>query len=331
MKMKNMLKTLIGGLAATLISVAHAQTGATGTGQTWPTKPVRLVVGYAPGGVADITARMVAQKLSLSLGQQVIVENKPGAGLIAASDAVAKAEPDGHTLLHLNSGNAVSAALYRTLPFDTVRDFAPVSAMSLSYILVLTNKGSTLSSIKDVIAMAKSNPDKLNIGTVSIGSGQYMAASLFKAMTGLNLTIVPFKSTPALMTALKSNDIQVAFEVAAPVLSLVRSGDLRAIAISSPQRFETLPEVPTMMEAGVPAYQVTVWNGIAVPAKTPRAIIERLNREINAVLVLPDIRQRFADLGIDAHGGSAEELRGHLAGEIAKWKDLVETSKMEKQ
>lgn len=330
MKMQSMLKALIGGLAAGLISVAHAQTG-TMVGQPWPTKPVRLVVGYAPGGVADITARLVAQKLSVALGQQVIVENKPGAGLIGASEAVAKAEPDGHTLLHLNSGNAVSAALYRTLPFDPVRDFAPVSAMSLSYILVLTNKGSALSSIKDVIAMAKTNPDKLNIGTVSIGSGQYMAASLFKVMTGLDLTIVPFKSTPALMTALKSNDIQVAFEVAAPVLSLVRSGELKAIAISSPQRFSPLPEVPTMMEAGVPSYQVTVWNGIAVPARTPRAIIERLNREINAVLVLPDIRQRFAELGIEAHGGSAEELREHLAVEIAKWKELVETSKMEKQ
>jgi tripartite-type tricarboxylate transporter receptor subunit TctC len=307
---------------------AHAQTAAPAA---WPSKPIKLVVGYAPGGVADITARMVAQKMSVSLGQQVIIENKPSAGLIVASEMVAKADPDGYTLLHLNYGNAVSAALYRSLPFDTVRDFAPISAMGFFDVLVLANKGSSINSIKDIIAMAKASPDKLNIGTVSIGSGQYMAASLFKAMTGLNLTIVPFKSTPALVTALKSNDIQVAFEIGAPVLSLVKSGDLKAVAISSPKRFASLPEVPTMIESGVPGYQVTAWNGIAAPAKTPRAIIERINREVNAALAQPDIRQRFQEFGIDARGGSPEELRDLLAGEIVKWKDLVEATKMEKQ
>jgi tripartite-type tricarboxylate transporter receptor subunit TctC len=307
---------------------AHAQTAAPAA---WPSKPIKLVVGYAPGGVADITARMVAQKMSVSLGQQVIIENKPSAGLIVASEMVAKADPDGYTLLHLNYGNAVSAALYRSLPFDPVRDFAPISAMGFFDVLVLANKGSSINSIKDIIAMAKASPDKLNIGTVSIGSGQYMAASLFKAMTGLNLTIVPFKSTPALVTALKSNDIQVAFEIGAPVLSLVKSGDLKAVAISSPKRFASLPEVPTMIESGVPGYQVTAWNGIAAPAKTPRAIIERINREVNAALAQPDIRQRFQEFGIDARGGSPEELRDLLAGEIVKWKDLVEATKMEKQ
>jgi tripartite-type tricarboxylate transporter receptor subunit TctC len=332
MKATHLIRVMAGCLAAALVwhvPLAQAQTAA--TPQSWPSKPIKLVVGYAPGGVADITARMVAQKLSVSLGQQVIIENKPSAGLIVASEMVAKSDPDGYTLLHLNYGNAVSAALYRSLPFDTVRDFAPVSAMGFFDVLVLANKGSSINSIKDVIAMARATPDKLNIGTVSIGSGQYMAASLFKAMTGLNLTIVPFKSTPALITALKSNDIQVAFEIGAPVLSLVRSGELKAIAISSPKRFASLPEVPTMMESGVAGYQVTAWNGIAAPAKTPRAIIERINREVNAALAQPDIRQRFQEFGIDARGGSPEELRDLLAGEIVKWKDLVEATKMEKQ
>jgi tripartite-type tricarboxylate transporter receptor subunit TctC len=321
--------TLTLGLAALLATGAQAQTAA--SAQAWPSKPIRLVVGYAPGGVADITARMIAQKISVSLGQQVIIENKPSAGLIVASEMVAKADPDGYTLLHLNYGNAVSAALYRTLPFDTVRDFAPVSAMGFFDVMVLANKGSSLSSVKDIIAMAKASPEKLNIGTVSIGSGQYMAASLFKAMTGLNLTIVPFKSTPALISALKSNDIQVAFEIGAPVMSLVRSGDLKALSITSAKRFATLPDVPTMAESGVAGYQVTAWNGIAAPAKTPRAIIERLNREVNAALADPDIRQKFQNFGIDARGGSPEDLRDLLAGEIAKWKNLVETTKMEKQ
>jgi tripartite-type tricarboxylate transporter receptor subunit TctC len=323
-------KALALGAAAMLLSLSPAQAHMVG-GQPWPSRTIRLVVGYGPGGVADITARMIAQKLSLALGRQVIVENKPSAGLIVATELVAKAEPDGYTLLHLNYGNAVSAALYHKLPFDTVHDFAPISAMGFFDVMVLANKGSPLSSIKDVISMAKATPDKLNIGTVSIGSGQHMAAELFKASTGLDLTIVPFKSTPALINALRSNDIQVAFEISAPVLALVKSGDLKALAISSPKRSAILPGVPTMMEAGVAGYQVTAWNGIAAPAKTPRAIIERLNREVNAALADPDIRQKFQNFGIDARGGSPEELRDLLAGEIGKWKELVERTKMEKQ
>ena len=321
--MNFLLKLTAACLAAALLSTAHAQ--------PYPSKPIRIVVGYAPGGVADITARMIAQKLSASLGQQVLIENKPSAGGIVAAETVAKADPDGYTLLHLNYGNAVSAALFRSLPYDTVRDFAPISAMGFFDVLVLANKGSALTSIADVLALARSNPDKLNIGTVSIGSGQYMAASLFKAMTGLELTIVPFKSTPALVAALKSNDIQAAFEIGAPVLALVRNGELKALAVTSPKRFAGLPEVPTMLESGVAGYQVTAWNGVAAPAKTPRAVIERLNREINAALAQPDIRQKFQDFGIDSRGGSPEELRDLLAAEIAKWKDVVEKARIEKQ
>jgi tripartite-type tricarboxylate transporter receptor subunit TctC len=317
------LRALAGILAAAALSTAHAQ--------TYPVKPIRIVLGYAPGGVADITARMVAQKLSSSLGQQVIIDNRPSAGGIVAAEMVAKAEPDGYTLLHLNYGNAVSAALFRSLPYDTVKDFVPVSAMGFFDVLVLANKGSALAGVKDVIALAQSKPDKLNIGTVNIGSGQYMAAALFKAMTGLDLTIVPFKSTPALIAALKSDDIQVAFEIGAPVLALVRSGELKALAVSSAKRFVGLPEVPTVAESGVPGYQVTAWNGVAAPAGTPRAIVERLNKEINAALAQPDIRQKFQEFGIDARGGTPEELRDLLAGEIAKWKNVVETAKIEKQ
>lgn len=299
--------------------------------QGFPNRAIRFVVGYAPGGAADITARMVAQKLSTALGQQVVVDNRPSAGGIVAAEMVAKADPDGYTLLHLNQGNAVSAALFRSLPYDTLKDFAPVSAMGFFDILVLANKGSPLTSVRDVIAMARSSPDKLNIGTVAVGSGQHMAASLFKAMSGLDITLVPFKSTPALMAALKGNDIQVAFEMTAPTRGLVRAGEVKVLAVSSAKRFSGMPEVPTIGESGMPGYQVSAWNGVAARARTPPAVIERLNREIRAALAQPDVREKFLEFGIDPRASSPEELRDLLVGEVARWKDVVATAGIERQ
>jgi len=299
-------------------------------GQSYPARPVRIVVGYAAGGVADITARLVAQKLSVALGQQVIVDNRPSAGGIIAAEIVAKAEPDGYTLLHTTYGNAVSVALFKSLPYDIERDFAPVSPMGFFDILVLVNKGSALNNVRDLVRAANATPDKFNIGTVSIGSGQHMAAELFKATSGASLTIVPFKSTPALVTALLGNEIQAAFEIGAPVMAQVKNGDLKALGVSSEKRFAGLPNVPTVQESGVANYDVTAWNGIAAPAKTPRAIIDRLNREINAALAAPDIQQRFQELGIEARGGSPEDLAAMLKGEIAKWKKLADEIKLER-
>jgi tripartite-type tricarboxylate transporter receptor subunit TctC len=299
--------------------------------QPYPSKPIRIVVGYAAGGAADITARLVAQKLSVALGQPVVIDNRPGAGGIIAGETVAKAEPDGHSLLHMNYGNAVSVALFKSLPYDIERDFAPISPMGFFDVLVLVNKGSPLDGVRDVVAAANATPDRINVGTVSIGSGQHMAAELFKAVAGANLTIVPFKSTPALVAALKNNDIQVAFEIAAPVMSLVKSGELKALAVSSRKRFSGLPDVPTVLESGIANYDVTAWNGVAAPAKTPRAIVDRLNKEINAVLALPEIRQKFQELGIDARGGSPEDLEAILSSEIVKWKQLASDMKLEKR
>lgn len=316
--------------AAACLAIAAAA-GAALAQPAWPAKPIRLVVGYAAGGVADITARLVAQKLSAALGQQVFIDNRPSAGGIVAGEIVAKAEPDGYTLLHMNYGNAVSVALFKTMPYDIERDFAPISPMGFFDILLLAEKSSALNSVADVIAAVNAAPDKFNVGTVSIGSGQHMAAELFKAMTGLNLTIVPFKTTPALIAALKSGDVQAAFEISAPVMPFVRNGEFKALAVSSAKRFPGLPNVPTMAESGVPGYDVTAWNGIAAPVKTPRAIIERLNREVNAALAQPDIRKTFQELGIDARGGSPDDLAAMLRNEVAKWRRLAATAGIEQQ
>lgn len=328
--MKKRLKLVAGSLALaflTAMSGAGAQTSA----QSYPTKPIKLVVGYAAGGVADITARKLAQKLGASLGQSVIVDNRPGAGGILAADTVAKADPDGYTLLLVNGGNAASVALFKSLPYDIVRDFATVGGIGYFNIVLLANKDSAINSVADLIAAAKSHPEKLNIGTVSIGSTQHLSAELFKGMTGLPLTIVPFKTTPMLVSAVKSNDIQVAFEVLAPVMSLLKNGDLKPLAVTSSARFAGLPKVPTVMESGLPKYQVTAWNGIAVPARTPRAIIDRLNKEINAALTQPDLKEMFQGLGMNVRGGTPEELHEQLVSEVAKWKDVVAAAKIEKQ
>ncbi len=296
----------------------------------YPNKPIRLVLGYGAGGVADITARLVAQKLSDALGQQVVVDNRPSAGGIVAGDMVAKADPDGYTLLHMNYGNAVSQALFKKMPYDIKKDFAPVSAMGFFDVLMLVDKGSDIQSVQDFINKAKANPEKFNIGSVSIGSGQHMSANLFVSMSGLQSTLVPFKTTPSLMMALKSKDVAVAFEIISPAMSLIKSGEIKAIAVSSSNRFKGLSDVPTINESGVKGYDVMAWNGIAAPAKTPKAIIERLNREVNLILNTPEVKQKFLEVGIDSRGGSPEDLRDLLSNEIDKWNNLVNTLKMER-
>jgi tripartite-type tricarboxylate transporter receptor subunit TctC len=313
------------GLCAGLLS-AHALAQA-----AYPNKPIRLLVGYAPGGVADITARQVALKLSESLGQQVIVDNKPSAGGIVAGEAVAKADPDGYTLLYMNYGNAVSAAYFTKMPYDIQRDFQPISAIGFFDVVMLVDKSSDIKSVQDFINKARANPDKYTIGSVSLGSGQHMAATLFNSLTGLPTVLVPYKTTPSLMLALKSKDITVAFEIITPSMTLLRSGEIRALAVSSTNRFKGLPDVPTMAEAGVKGYDVTAWNGMAAPAKTPRPIIDRLNKEINAVLALPEVRNKFSEFGIDSRGGSPEDLKNILASEVDKWNKLVDSMKIERQ
>src|SRR5262245_60257030 len=214
--------------------------------QTYPTRPVRLLVPFAAGGVADITARVVTQEMSAALGQQVLVENRPSAGGIVASEAVAKADADGYTLLFLTNGNAVSVSLFKSLPYDTVADFAPVSTVGFFDLVLVVDSASKIGSVRDLVAYAKANPNKLNVGTINPGSTQNLAAELFKSMSGIDAQVVPFKATPAVVTALKSNDVQAAFEILAPVMSQIKGGALKALAVTSDRRYAGLPDVPTV-------------------------------------------------------------------------------------
>jgi len=247
-----------------------------------------------------------------------------------AGEMVAKADPDGYTLLHMNYGNAVSQALFMKLPYDIKKDFVPISAMGFFDVLMLVDKNSDIQSVQDFINKARANPEKYNVGSVSIGSGQHMSANLFVSMAGLRTTLVPFKTTPSLMMALKSKDISVAFEIISPSMALIKSGEIRPLAVSSASRFKGLSDVPTINESGVKGYDVMAWNGLAAPAKTPKAIVERLNRELNLILNMPDVKQKFMEVGIDSRGSTPDELRDLLSNEIDKWNNLVNALKMEK-
>jgi tripartite-type tricarboxylate transporter receptor subunit TctC len=299
--------------------------------QAYPAKPVRILVPFGAGGVADITARVVAQAMSGPLGQQVLVENRPGAGGVAASSAVAQAEPDGHTLLFITNGNAVSATLFKSLPYDTLTDFAPISTVGFFDLVFLARPGGAVDSIAGFVARAKAHPGKLNIATINPGSTQNLAAELLKMTAGIDAQIVPYKATPEVLLAVRAGDADLAVEILAPALAQIRSGALRPLAIAAARRSVILPELPTVSESGVPGYEASSWNGLAAPAKTPAAIVARLNREVNAAIAAPEVRQRLHDLGIEARAGTPGELRRQLEADIAKWRRVIERASIARQ
>ena len=299
--------------------------------QTFPTKPLKIVVPFGAGGVADLTARTVAQKLSLSLGQPVVVENKPGAGGVGASDAVAKAEPDGHTLLLMSNASAVSATLFKSLPYDTVRDFAPVSTLGFFDIAIVVPAESRFKSLPELLAYARANPGKLNLGSINIGSPQNLAAELFKTHAGADMQIVPFNGTPAVINALRGGQIDAAVEILAPVMGQIKGGALRALAITSDKRTVLLPDVPTAKEGGLPNYLASSWNALAVPAKTPKDVVARLNREVTAALNAPEVKSRLHELNVEARASSTEQARELLVSEIKRWGDVIQRANIPRQ
>jgi len=299
--------------------------------QTYPNQPVKILLPYGAGGVADITARVIAQKLSESLRQQVIIDNRPSAGQIVASEAVKSAAPDGYTLLWLNQGHAVSVSLFNSLPYDPVKDFLPISTVGFFGMALLVDSKSPFKSVKDLIAAAKANPGKLNVGTTNPGGTQYIAAELFKSMAGVDFQTVPFKTTPLIITSVKTGDLQAMVEILAPMMPHIKSGNMRALAVTFDHRFAELPDIPTLAESGVPGYEASAWNGVAAPLKTPKTVIDRLNREINAAVVVPEVRQRLLGLGVDPRGSTPEALHHLLVSETAKWKKVVEAAKIPKQ
>ena len=299
--------------------------------QTYPTKPVRIVLPFGPGGIADITTRTIAPKLSDGLGQQVVVENTPGAGGIRAAETVARAEPDGHTLLLLTNGNAVSQALFKSLPYDPVNDFAMISTVGYFSMVIVTRPESSAKTLQEAIAMAKANPGKMNIGTITPGGTQHLAGELFRSTAGIDALVVPHKTTGEVIVAARNGNVDLAVDFIAPLLANIKSGALRALAVTAGKRFPGLPDVPTAIEAGVAGYDVASWNAMAAPAKTPRAVVDRVNAELRKAIAAPDVQKRFEELGVEGRTSTPEQLREFFIAESKRWSRVVETAKIPKQ
>lgn len=320
------MKCLKYGLAAVALALSMSASA-----QDYPAKLIKIVVPFGAGGVADLTVRLVAQKMSASMKQPIIIENRPGAGGIVAADTVAKAAPDGYTLLLISNGTAVSANLFKKLPYDTLKDFAPVSTLGYFDLALLVNNKLPVKSVAELIAYGKAHPGKLSIGTINRGSTQNLAAELFTSLAGIDALIVPYKGSPEVLTATTTGELNASVEILSPALPQIKAGNMRALAVTSGKRFAGLPNVPTVAESGLPNYQAASWNGLAAPAATPRPIIDRLNKEINAAVNSPDIKARLLELGIAAQGGTPESTKELLSSDIAKWGAVITKAGIEKQ
>ncbi len=319
-------------IAATLVlASAGAMVPMTAAAQDYPSRPVRIVLGFAPGGVADLTSRLLAQQLGERTGQPFLVDNRPGAGGIIAAETVAKSAADGYTLLLITNGNAAAVTLMKSLPYDPVKDFTMIAPLASFELVIVTGRNSPIGSIKDILSLARTAPQKLNLGSINIGSTQHLATELFRAQAGVPMNAVTYKGTPALVAALQGDEVQVGFEVLGPVLTQITGGALRAIAVTAGKRFEGLPNVPTAVESGMPQYNVTAWNGVAAPVRTPRVIVNRLNTEINAAIARPEMRKRMAELAVTPTGGTPEDMSKLLSSEIRRWGDVVTQAKIERQ
>ena len=299
--------------------------------QNYPNKPVRLILPFGAGGVADVTARLVTERLGEKLGQRFVIENMAGAGGINAARAVLSAPADGYTLALFSNGTAISVSLFKNLGFNPVADFVPVSSMGYFDFIFVTQSGSSYPTLADFIEAAKAKPGALNVDTINVGSTQNLAAQLFKSTAGVDVTIVPFRSSPDVLIALLRGDIQMAIENYTTVQSHV--ADKAAIAVSSSGTVRTtfLPEVPTVKEAGGGDFEARSWNAVFAPKGTPPEVIATLNAALREVLDMPELKKRALDLGIEAKASSPEEIRDRLKDDIDKWAAVIERAGIAKQ
>lgn len=299
--------------------------------QPLPGRAIKIVVPFGAGGVADLTARIVAQKMSDNMGQPVVIDNKPGAGGVVAGDMVAKADADGHTLLLMSNGTAVSAGLFKTLPYDTVKDFAPISTLGFFDIAVVVPQNSPYKTLPELLAFARANPGKLNIGTINVGSTQNLSAELFKSTANIQAQIVPFNGTPAVITALRGGQIDAAIEILSPMLPQIQANAISALAVFGDKRSVVLKDVPTAAQSGLANFSAASWNALAAPAKTPKDVVARLNREVKAALDSPDVKKRLLDLNIEPTTSTPEQLANLLNAEIRRWSEVIVRAKIPTQ
>ncbi len=309
--------------AAAVIGGAMLCSGAYAQGQAYPTKPIRIVVPYTPGGFNDTMARIVGKKLQDAWGQPVIVDNRPGGGTIIGSDHVAKSAPDGYTLLVVGFPLPVNQYLYKKLPYNTAKDFAPIILGGQSPSLMVVNASSPYKTAKDVVAAAKANPGKLNYASSGNGTSNHLIMSYFMNVAGVEMTQIPYKGSAPMVTALLGNEVDVNFDNLPHVLPHLKGGKMRALAITSAKRSPLAPEVPTVAELGWPGFEVQVFYGFAAPANTPPEIVNKLNTEINKILVQDDVKKSFHDAGVEPVGGSVQQFDTFFREQSAKWSKVI--------
>ena len=307
------------------LSVALLFIPAIALAQAYPTKPVRFIVGFPPGGTNDIVARIVAPKLSELLGQQVVVENRGGANTAIATELGARAAPDGHTLLMNAPGHATNPALIK-LPFDPIRDFAFITTLAESQNLLVVHPSFPPKTVKELIAFSKKRPGDINYGSSGVGTTVHLSAELFQYMTGVKWVHIPYKGGGPGLVALLSGEVVMYFGNVPTVIRQAREGKLRAIATTGAKRTPVAPDIPTIAEAGVPGYEVTTFYGVSVPAKTPRAIVDRLHGEIVKALASPEVKEKLVGLGADPVGNTPEQYTAFMQAEIAKWTKVIKAA-----
>jgi tripartite-type tricarboxylate transporter receptor subunit TctC len=289
----------------------------------WPERPVRIVLPFGAGGVADVSARILADKLSDKFGQRVYIENMPGPGGINAARVVTTAAPDGYTMGFVTNGTAISVAAFNNLPFDPVKDFAMVSGIGQFDLVFAVNAESEYKTLGDFIKAAKAAPGKLNVGTIAVGGTQNLGAELFKSLADVNVQIVPYKNSPDIIVAVLRNDVQMLVEFPPAIQGQVNDNKLRVLATSSPKRTPFMPNVPTAAEAGVKGYEVESWNGVFAPKGTPQDVIDAMNKAMREVLAMPEIQTSYAKIGVMAQASTPAELMERLKADIKKWDDVI--------
>jgi tripartite-type tricarboxylate transporter receptor subunit TctC len=318
MKIAKQLAALVGAASIVLAQGAFAQ--------AFPTKPIRFVMPYSPGGSSDILARPIANEMSKSMGQQVLIEYKPGAGSTIGADYIAKSAPDGYTLVMLLAAHAINATLVPKLPYDTVKDFSSITLAATLPLVVVVNAQSNIHSIQDLIAAAKANPGKLNYGSAGNGNTSHLAVEYFKSAVGIDLTHVPYKGSGPAVAALLGREVDLMFDSLSSSLAQIQAGKFRAIGVSTAKRSSVLPQVPTIAEAGVPGFDISAWYAIFAAAGTPAPIVQKLNAEIIKAMAVPDAKQRIEGYGYQIVGSTPAQLDAHVKSEIARWGKVVKDS-----
>ena len=290
----------------------------------WPSKPIKYIVPFPPGGTTDILARLIGQKLSLALGQPVLVENKAGAGGNIGSDFVAKSAPDGYTILGGTiSSHAINVSMYKEMPYDPVKDFVPITLIGTNANVLVVDPKSTAKDVKELIAQAKAKPGSMSFASAGNGTSQHLSGELFKAMAGLDMVHVPYKGSAPAIQDVMAGQVPMMFDTTVVAAPHIKSGNVRALAVTSTKRVKGMETIPTLSEAGVPGYQLVSWQGIFAPAGTPKDIVFRLNAELVKIIALPDIRERLDSLGVDPVANTSEEFSAFQKAEIAKWAKVI--------